>query len=160
MTEKIITLYGDTSVTKDYDFIHNYKIKFGHSSVGGRGVFATSDIEEGELIERCPLVPLDHRSKYQSDSSIWRYCYTKPVCDCSECKNHGFIFYMVLGHGMIYNHQDDNNADMKFHHKDLYVDIIANRPIHNGQEIFVTYGNKYFKNREKVVVEKENIVNE
>ena len=151
MTEKIITVNTtDTNLVKDFDFVPNYKIKFGHSSVGGRGVFATADIEESELIERCPLVALEHRSKYQADQSIWRDCYTKPPCDCSECKNPG---YMVLGHCMIYNHQDDNNADMKFNHKDLYVDIIANRPIKKDKEIFVTYGKRYFKNREKVVVE-------
>lgn len=138
-----------------YPFVETYKIKYGHSAVGGRGVFATDHIDEGELIERCPMVPLQLRSKQHTDNALWSYCYTKPLCDCNECKTNGFIFYMVLGHGMIYNHQDDNTADMKFNHKDLYVDIIANRPIKKGEEVFVSYGDGYFKNRPKVLIESD-----
>lgn len=135
-----------------HTFVDEYKIKYGYSAVGGRGVFATKNIQTGELIERCPLVPLVLRSKQQTDPAIWSYCYTKPLCDCNECKTNGFLFYMVLGHGMVYNHQDNNNAEMKFDHKNLFVDIIANRDIENGKEVFVTYGPKYFSNRPKTVV--------
>jgi hypothetical protein len=150
----IKTVSSDTyDKNAPFPFVQTYKIKYGHSLVGGRGVFATDNIEEGELIERCPLVPLQLRSKQQTDNAIWSYCYTKPLCECNECKTNGFIFYMVLGHGMVYNHQDHNIADMKFNHKDLYVDIIANRAIRKGEEIFVTYGDNYFQHRPKVVVD-------
>lgn len=134
-------------------FPDKYKIKYGYSLVGGRGVFATEHIKAEELIERCPIVPLSQRSKQLSDPVIWTYCYTKPLCECNECKTNGFVFYMVLGHGMIYNHQDDNTADMRFNHKDLYVDIVANRDIDVGKEIFVSYGNSYFNERPKVIVQ-------
>lgn len=155
---KIVTVDSSTQTENPpYVFPSEYKICYGHSKVGGRGVFATSDIKEGELIERCPMVPLENRSRYQHDPSIWRYCYTKPLCDCSECNNHGFVFYMVLGHGMIYNHQDDHNADWKFDYKNLYADVIANRNILKGNEVFVSYGSGYFKNREKVVVDQNAI---
>jgi hypothetical protein len=154
-TPPTTTIYGSTyDNNPPYEFVEQYKIKHGHSLLGGRGVFATDDIEEGELIERCPIVPLQLRSKKQQDGAIWSYCYTKPLCECEECKTNGFIFYMVLGHGMVYNHQDDNTADMRFNHKDLYVDIVANRPIKKNEEIFVTYGSTYFNSRPKVIVEK------
>jgi hypothetical protein len=150
----VTKISGETvDLTKQIVFTDKYKIKYGYSLVGGRGVFATEDIKSEELIERCPIVPLSLRSKQQSDPVLWSYCYTKPLCDCNECKTNGFVFYMVLGHGMIYNHQDDNIADMRFNHKDLYVDIIANRDIGAGKEIFVSYGSSYFNERSKVIVE-------
>jgi hypothetical protein len=64
---------------------------------------------------------------------------------------------LVLGHGMIYNHQDDHNADWSFNHQLLYADVIANRPIKKGSEIFVSYGPNYFNNREKILVTPEPI---
>lgn len=129
------------------------KIKFYMSPIHGRGVVATQDIEQNEIIERCPLIPLMHRSRYQTEPNIWRYCYPKPLCDCTECNNHGFLFFMVTGHGMIYNHQDNNNARMQFNFKELYVDVIAVRPIKSGEEVFVTYGEEYFKNIPKKSIE-------
>jgi len=138
--------------TKDIDYIQSRKIIIGNSKVHFRGVFATDDIEEGELIERCPMVPLSFRAKYQSDPQIWNYLYGHTTCDCKECKTHGFIFYMVLGYGMIYNHQDSPNTRMQFNYANLYVDIIAETKILKGEEIFVTYGDKYFKDREKIDV--------
>jgi SET domain-containing protein len=53
---------------------------------------------------------------------------------------------MVAGNGMMYNHQDDNNAETSFNFTQLYADIIALKPIKSGEEIFVNYGEEYFKN--------------
>lgn len=136
-------------------FPDKYKLAIKHSKVGGVGVFATDDIQEQELIEKCVVVPLENRSKYHTDGAIWSYCFTKPLCECNECKRHGFMFLMVLGHGMIYNHQDDHSADMLFDYKNMIVDIVANRKINKGDEIFVSYGNKYFTARPKITLEKK-----
>lgn len=135
------------------EFLQNLKIKFFMSPVDGRGVVATDNISKGEIVERCPLIPLMNRSRYQNEPSVWKYCFPKPLCECSECKNHGFMFFMIAGHGMIYNHQDKNNADMSFYFNNLYVDIIANKDIKSGEEIFVNYGEEYFKNMPKKSIE-------
>lgn len=132
------------------DFIQPTKIKIGFSKIHFRGIFATSDIEPEEIIERCPLVPLSFRSKYQHDPQIWEYLYTQPVCPCNECQNHGFVFHMVLGYGMLYNHQDDPNTLWKFDYTNLVADVVAQRKISSGEEIFVSYGSKYFNNRPKI----------
>ncbi len=131
------------------DYFQSTKIKCFMSPIDGRGVVATQDISQYEVIERCPLIPLMNRSRYQLEPAVWKYCYPKPLCDCSECKNHGFLFFMVAGYGMIYNHQDENNVDMAFNFPKLYVDIIAKKPIKAGEEIFVNYGEEYFKNMPK-----------
>jgi SET domain-containing protein len=132
------------------DFLHNFPIKIGLSNIEGRGVFATRDIKEGQIIERCPLVPLSFRSKYHSDPQLYRYLYSQPTCPCDECKNHGFIFHMVLGYGMMYNHQDNANTEWKFDYPNLRGDIIAIKDIQAEDEIFVDYGTKYFSDKPKI----------
>lgn len=130
------------------------KIQMGYSPIHYRGIFATADIEAGELIERCPIVPLAWRTNYQKDPSIWAYCFTQS-CPCEECKRHGGHFVMVLGYGQIYNHQDDNNADMKINMKEQIADVVAKKAIKKGDEVFVSYGEKYFQNREKITSVKD-----
>jgi len=125
------------------------KIKVGNSKVQGRGVFATEDIKQGELVERCPMVIMAHRMNYHKDPTIWSHMFTN-TCPCEECKKHGGHFLMVLGYGQIYNHQDDNNAQIKFALKEQYADIIALKDIGKGEEVFVSYGPNYFKNRKYV----------
>lgn len=128
--------------------IHS-KIRLGYSGIEGRGVFATQDISEGELIERCPMVPLSWRMNYHKDPVIWQYCFTRS-CPCEECKKHGGHFLMVLGYGQVYNHQNDNSAQISFDMKSLTADIRAKRNIAAGDEIFISYGDKYFNNRKYI----------
>lgn len=124
------------------------KIKLGYSKIHGRGVFATEDIEPGELIERAPMVVLAHRMNYHKDPVIWSYMYTN-TCPCDECKKHGGHFLMILGYGQIYNHLDENNAHISFDLKGQVANINAIKKIKKGEEIFVSYGPKYFNNRPK-----------
>lgn len=126
------------------------KIRLGYSEIHFRGVFATEDIEEGELIERCPTVPLAWRMNYHKDPVVWAYMYTNS-CPCDECKKHGGHFVMVMGWGQIYNHQDDNNASLNINMKDNFADVVAKKKIAKGEEIFVSYGERYFNERKKIV---------
>jgi hypothetical protein len=137
-------------MTNEIKFTPPSKITLGSSVVHGRGIFAVTDIAEGELIERCPTVPLGFRSRYHSDPQIYRYLYAQPLCPCLECKNHGFILHMILGYGMMYNHKDINNTEWKFDYNNFIADLVATQDIKAGEEIFVDYGNKYFLDREKI----------
>lgn len=125
------------------------KIRLGYSPGMGRGIFATEDIEEGELIERCPMVVLSWRMNYHKDPVIWQYCFTQS-CPCEDCKKHGGHFLMVLGYGQIYNHQNENNAHISFDMKNSVANIHCKRAIKKGGEIFVHYGDKYFQNRKYI----------
>ena len=127
------------------------KIVVGHSNIAGIGVFALEDINVGDLIERCPMVRMEHRSNYVHDPTIRRYMYTQSGCQCAECKKHGYHFWMVLGYGMLYNHQDVPNTSWTFKYADQYADVICTRPIKKGQEITVSYGSGYFRNREQTL---------
>jgi hypothetical protein len=134
----------------EINFFINDKIRIAKSDIHGRGVFAVKDIPEGEIVERCPMVPLAFRSRYHSDPQIYNYLYTQPICPCNDCKNHGFIFYMILGYGMMYNHQDDANTTWRFDYTNMFADAISNRDIKTNDEIFVDYGTKYFHDKEKI----------
>jgi hypothetical protein len=138
------------------ELIRHTKIMLGHSNVEGRGVFATEDISEGELIERCPMVVLAWRKNYHHDPVILSYCFTQ-FCPCRDCKQHGGHFLMVLGYGQIYNHQNDNNAHISFDLKNAVANVVAKRPIFKGGEIFVNYGDEYFKERKYISAEDESI---
>ena len=135
------------------DLPRHTKIMLGYSEVQGRGVFATEDIYEGELIERCPMVVLAWRKNYHHDPVIWQYCFTQS-CPCNHCKQHGGHFLMVLGYGQVYNHQNDNNAHISFDLKNTVANVVARRPIAKGDEIFVNYGDEYFKKRKYVSADK------
>jgi SET domain-containing protein len=121
----------------------------------GLGVFATEDIEVGELIERCPMIQMTWRSKYHGDPQITKYLYSDKGCQCMTCKIHGHHMFMVLGYGMIYNHQDDPNTEWKFNYANLIGDVVARKPIKADKEIFVSYGSSYFNNRKKVTVSED-----
>jgi SET domain-containing protein len=130
------------------EFFQASKIKIGKSFdvKMGMGVVATKDIEPGELVERCYMVPLAHRGRYQNDPQIKRYLYSNR-CPCDQCMIHGGTMYMVLGYGMIYNHQDAPNTEWSFHWDRNYADIHCIKHIKTGEEVFVSYGPNYFKDR-------------
>lgn len=132
------------------DFLQDFPIRIEQSNIEGRGVFATRNISEGEVIERCPTVPLAFRSRYHSDPQIYRYLYAQPTCPCKDCENHGFVFHMVLGYGMLYNHQDNANTEWKFDFPNHLADVVAIKDIEAGDEIFVDYGTKYFNGQPKI----------
>jgi SET domain-containing protein len=116
----------------------------------GLGVFATEDIKEGELIERCPMIEMGWKSRYVGDPQIFNYLYSNQSCKCDDCKKHGNAMYMVLGYGMLYNHRDIPNTIWVFSYKKLLGDVVAIDNIKAGEEIFVSYGKDYFSCCEKL----------
>ena len=131
------------------------KPKFSKYEGLGLGVIATENIEKGELIERCPLVPLARRERYQNDEQILKYVYCDPQIDPST-NLHGFQPYLVLGYGMLYNHQSQNNSNWEFDFLNYIGDVRANKNIKKGDEIFVNYGEDYFKETilEEIIIDK------
>lgn len=152
---KIIDIEPSLRV-KNNQYIQSKKIivKFSCPEMG-LGVFATEDIEQDELVERCPLLQLAWRSQYHGDPQILKYCF--PLnCSCQECEINGRHIFLALGYGGIYNHQDKNNCEPKFNYQTLFADYIATKPIKKGEEIFINYGEDYFAgNRKKYTISKD-----
>jgi SET domain-containing protein len=126
------------------EILNNIHVK--ESSIEGLGVFANNAIDSNSVIEYCPMVPLAFRSRYHSDPQIYNYLFSSPHCECKECKNHGYNLYMLLGCGMLYNHNDNHNAEIKFDIQNRTASVIAISPINKDEEIFINYSQKYFLN--------------
>jgi len=100
---------------------------------GGRGVFSTRSYNVGDIIEVCPCI------KQEIIYSIGNFTY--------------YLFnynkdYQLLAFGFcsIYNHKDDPNSKWSIVNKEQ-MKIEAVKPIKPGEEIFVSYGPQYFKDR-------------
>jgi SET domain-containing protein len=96
------------------------------------------------------MIKLDFSSKYHCDLQVLDYVYAKPCRPCDNCRQHGYDLYMIMGYGMVYNHQDNANANISFDYDNLYADITAIKDINQDQEIFISYGPMYFLNKRKV----------
>tara|TARA_Y100000361_G_C11047998_1_gene283580 strand:+ start:64 stop:564 length:501 start_codon:yes stop_codon:yes gene_type:complete len=56
-----------------------------------------------------------------------------------------FCTAIVMGYGMMYNHSEENNIDYDINYDTITVDYIANKNIKKHEELFVNYGEAYFK---------------
>ena len=56
-------------------------------------------------------------------------------------------YAVFFGHGSIYNHSDDPNADYKINVNKRIATIKASRDIKKGEEILISYGDGWFKSR-------------
>ncbi len=123
---------------------HSAKIEVRKSQIHGYGVFAKEAIVEGELIEESKLLKLEWRSKYSNDATLNDYTWANQKCECEECKTHGHVRYMALGFGSMYNHSDNPNTKQKLNFKDEVINVWAKSDIQPDEEIFLSYGHKYW----------------
>lgn len=107
-------------------------VKVGPSPVHGRGVFATEDIQSGQVIETAPLVFFD-RADVREGSIIRNY----------DIIHENGKSAIMLGYASIYNHSDDPNAFWQFNSNEEIV-IKSLKTINKGDEIFVSYGPTYW----------------
>lgn len=101
------------------------------SSMHGYGVFAGKTIRKGEKIEECYMIITRGGDKKLED-----YYF--------DANGKHAIF---TGFGIIYNHADDPNADYTLNFKRRIATFTAERTIPKGEEIFVSYGDKWFSDR-------------
>jgi hypothetical protein len=96
------------------------------------GVFATKDFQVGDIVEICPTVPVRDKKMGRLDDYVFR-------------DNHQD--YVVFGYGSIYNHLDRPNLKWKLQKKHQVMVYKAVLPIQSGEELFVSYGSSYWKDR-------------
>jgi SET domain-containing protein len=107
------------------------KIIVRKSSLHGYGVFASKKIRKNEIIEQCYML-----LSRGGDRGLEDYYF--------DAKGKHAIF---TGYGSIYNHAEDPNADYTFSMKKRIATIKANQTIQKDEEISVSYGNGWFKDR-------------
>jgi SET domain-containing protein len=102
------------------------------SKLHGYGVFAAKTFRKGTIIEECYMIISRGGDKVLEDFYF----------DATKGKS-----AILTGYGVIYNHSEDPNADYKLNIKRRLATIKATRTIHKGEEIFVSYGEKWFSSR-------------
>ena len=98
---------------------------------GSYQVQLAEDIEAGDLIERCPLIKLGHRSNYIKDPKILELCAEEAAKD-ADADVHGNFFWMILGNGSLYTKRSEPNTHCRFMFEQGVLDITANRKITKG----------------------------
>ncbi len=95
----------------------------------GRGVFASSDIKKGEVIEVAPILVLQFEDFVDTR---WNLLFE-------------YYFWMddevilALGYGSLYNHSKENNASYEIDLKTKSIKFTAIKDIKKGDEIFFDY---------------------
>jgi len=106
------------------------KLEVRDSDINGRGVFATSDILEGEIIEEAYFIELTGVDFKQLEG-LREYVYNFPIFKKNNC--------VVLGFGSIYNHSSEPLAYWETDEEKYLFRFIALRDILQGTEIVIDY---------------------
>ncbi|OEH91356.1 SET domain-containing protein [Bacillus solimangrovi] len=95
-----------------------------------RGVFATRDIEKGELIHEAPVLPYPNAEhEFIEKTLLADYAF-------EYGKNHSAI---LLGYGMLFNHSYEPNANYEISFEDHTFKFFAYTNITAGEEILINY---------------------
>lgn len=108
------------------------KVVVRKSKTHGYGVFAAKPFKKGEIIEECYILV----SAKGGDKRLEDYYF--------DVDGKYGIF---TGFGVIYNHAENPNCDYFIYPKRKIAIFKANQPIKKGEEIFVSYGDKWFETR-------------
>jgi SET domain-containing protein len=110
-------------------------IEVQYSKIGGRGVFAKNPIKKGSIIEEAPFLPV-----YKEEIGTKMMDY---VFDLDE-----HCYAVCFGYGSLYNHAKRNNCQYEINlKKENTLLFKARRDIAKGEEITVSYGEDWLKNR-------------
>jgi SET domain-containing protein len=117
-----------------------------YSEIHGKGVYAARDIEEGEVIEVCPIIlfPLEQLTHIRQ-TVLDDYYF--------DWGDEGKWFALCLGYGSLYNHSYNPNAEYGMDFEAQTIDFYCIQDIPAGTEIFINY-NGDPNNLEKVWFEK------
>lgn len=98
----------------------------------GRGVFARVAIDEGELIESCPVIPIPEEEVDPVGRTVLGNYFFK----WGGTGDEGAV---ALGFGSLYNHTNDPNAMYVRKYEQRTIDFVALKKIAAGDEITVSY---------------------
>jgi SET domain-containing protein len=94
----------------------------------GRGVIARKKFEQGDIIERAPVILLGSHEEPLEDETLYHYTFAW-----------GEGSAVALGYGSIYNHSYTPNAYYVRDEKNKCINFVALREIEEGEEITLNY---------------------
>jgi SET domain-containing protein len=96
----------------------------------GRGVFATRAIEQGELVEECPLLVMSGADLLRLDKTALRgYCF--------GLDDDGAAF--PLGFGALYNHSGTPNVEVYIDEENQLAEYSSVKAVEKGEELTIDY---------------------
>lgn len=110
-----------------------FKVRYS-KKIGSDGIFATRNIKKDDIIEKCPSI-IDDVNNIKGELNNYAF----------KLKNKAAI---VFGYCSIFNHSDNYNIDYFFKGTKLF--LKARRDIEKGEELYVNYGNEWFKNKKNI----------
>ncbi len=124
--------------------------------VKGRGVFCTTDIPAGAVLEITPAIILNEKATDQIDKTVL-VNYTFSTGNVSmrlrkkaAVKNPENASAVVMGMASFCNHCENPNAEIVWEEREgtLYYILQSTRRIPKGTEICTTYGATWFEERQ------------
>lgn len=111
------------------------KIKIVDIQGKGRGVIATEDIKNGEIIEICPIIFISKKETkfFEKEKTVLKYYYLIQTGINKFC--------IMLGYGSLYNHSLTANAGIYYNLKtaENFLQFKAIKNINAGEEIVFNY---------------------
>lgn len=104
----------------------------------GRGLYATRRIRKGEVVERSPVLVVDHPGQLNSTSmNVYMFEWRRGNSA------------LALGLGSLFNHSEKrSNVTYNPVYQDLQILFVATRDIRKGEQLMINYGYDPKKGRE------------
>ena len=102
------------------------------SDLRGKGVFTSSTISEGTILEIAPVIIMGSDDRILLDQTLLHDYIFEWGHEKSQC-------CVALGYVSIYNHSYTSNCEYEMDYENNMIRIIAVREISKGEEIFLNY---------------------
>ena len=107
----------------------------------GRGVVADRRVEQGELVERSPVLVIPHADRAAVDPTVvftYVFMWEHGTVEEDLYKHQGRAA-IALGFTSLLNHSHAPNCAFIRHIDDLAIDLVALRAIEAGEELTIDY---------------------
>ena len=102
----------------------------------GRGVFTSSFIAEGTILEVAPVILMTAEDRVLLDKTLLHDYIFEWEASSGKC-------CMALGYVPIYNHSYESNCEYEMDYEVQVIKIIAKRNILKGEELFINYNGSW-----------------
>jgi SET domain-containing protein len=107
----------------------------------GRGIVAIEDIEQGQLVERSPVLIIPSNQRPAVDKTIiftYVFMWEHGTIEQDLYKHQGRSA-IALGYTSLLSHSFEPNCNFVRHIDELFIDVFATRMIPAGQELTIDY---------------------
>lgn len=101
----------------------------------GRGIVAREAFEQGELVERSPVIPIAEEDSERPGITDYAFAWGEELPACQK----GTECAIAFGYLSLYNHSRSPNICLERHFDDNEMSVRTLRPIAPGEELTFDY---------------------